>query len=592
MRQFQYQVENAEGLRKELKKLSLWLKGKLSAEMLFTIFTTQADEEPIKEICQVIKSEFPNSHYVGCSTDGNIVDGDISRCSIAVSCTIFEYPTSKLRILQYELNSDNYTEVTKNLIWQLERFKWANAVELLTTIRGMSMTGLCEELSKARPDVSIFGGGAFSENMNEDRACVFSEDAGFMENGIVFILMGGGDLHVKTMYVAGWKPLGRDLLVTKAKENVLFELDGKPAYETYFRYLNIGNDEDFFYNTLEFPFFYYHNGIDILRAPTMSQPDGSLIMTSDIEENVTAKIAYGDPWTILDIVRKSGDEIHKFCPESICVFSCAARRTFWGDDEVGKETLPFQTIAPTFGFYTSSEFLRTNGFVNQHNVTLVIAALREGEPSNEELAAFEMSEEDFSGKVSMINRLATFIKATTEELEEANRRLQYMAITDGLTQVFNRREIQDRITKSVKQYAAFGENRLNNKLSLIMIDIDDFKKVNDTYGHKVGDNVLIGLCDMLKDVISRHAPGASIGRWGGEEFMILLPGYALERTQNVAEVIRKEFAEINFDEAGCQTISVGVSEVVDGENADTFCMRVDSALYEAKGAGKNRVVTK
>ena len=590
MRQFQYEVDDAKELSVELKKLSVWLKGKLSSEMLFTIFTTDYLEESIDDICKAIKDEFPYAHYAGCSSDGNIVDGDLSRKKFAVSCTIFEYPNTKIRVLQYQLDQDNYLEATGNLLWQVERYKWATAVEMITTIRGMSMTGVCNELSKARPDVMLFGGGAFNVNMNENHACVFSEDAGYSEKGAVFILYGGDDFHLKTMYVSGWKPLGRDHLVTNASGCVLYELDGKPAYDTYFKYLKIGNDEDFFYNTLEFPFFYNHNGIDILRAPTVSQPDGSLIMTSDIDENVTAKIAYGDPWTILESVKKSGHEIMEFCPESIAVFSCAARRTFWGDDEVGKETIPFQSIAPTYGFYTSSEFLRTNGSVNQHNVTLVIAAMREGEPDEKTSALFEMDEEKFSGKVSMINRLATFIKATTDELEQANQKLKEMAITDGLTGVYNRREIQQRITEAMKQYSSVGENMKNNKLSLVMLDIDDFKKVNDMYGHKEGDDVLIGLCDMLKDAVSRCTPGASIGRWGGEEFMILMPGYSIEHAKEAAETIRVEFSNISFEKSGCHTISLGVAELDEGESVDAFCMRVDSALYKAKGNGKDQVV--
>lgn len=591
MRQFQFGVENAENLRRELKKLSVWIKGKVTAEVLFTIFTSKVDKQPIEKVCHVIKEEFPNAHYIGCSTDGNIVDGDFCSSQIAVSCMIFEYPSTQLKILQYDLNSENYHEVAEKLSSELEKCPWANSVQILTTIRGMSMTGLCDDLGRVRPNVSIFGGGAFSENMNEELACVFSENGEWTDSGIVFTLMGGDDFHVHTTYVAGWKPLGKYLKVTKAKGNILYELDGAPAYNTYYKYLNIGNDESFFYNTLEFPFFYEHNGIDILRAPTASNPDGSLMMSSDMKENVKARIAYGDPWTILESVKKSGYALQEFCPEAIEVFSCAARRTFWGTDDVGNETLPFQSIAPTFGFYTSSEFLRTKGFVNQHNVTLVIVAMREGEPSDEERIAFEMTDTEFSGQVSMINRLATFIKATTEELEEANQRLKDMAITDGLTKVYNRREIQHRINEAVKDYSSKDYN-MNNNISLIMMDIDDFKMVNDSYGHKVGDAVLIGLCDMLKKVVGEAAPGSSIGRWGGEEFMVLLPGYTLESAAKVAERIREEFAAIDFEKAGHHTISLGVAALRSDESSDAFCMGVDTVLYQAKDNGKNQVIVR
>ena len=123
-------------------------------------------------------------------------------------------------------------------------------------------------------------------------------------------------MHIYTTHIAGWKPLGREFLVTKAQNALLFELDGKPAYDVYYRYLKILNDEHFFFNTLEFPFFYKHNGIDILRAPVHCNEDGTLVMTSDIDENVKARLAYGDPWTILDCVRRDEKKLGRLIPIS------------------------------------------------------------------------------------------------------------------------------------------------------------------------------------------------------------------------------------------------------------------------------------
>ena len=92
-----------------------------------------------------------------------------------------------------------------------------------------------------------------------------------------------------------------------------------------------------------------------------------------------------------------------------------------------------------------------------------------------------------------------------------------------------------------------------------MIDIDDFKKVNDTYGHKEGDIVLQGLSQMLRDEIDKNVPGASAGRWGGEEFMILLPESDEKAATEIAELFRSRFAEIEFPNAKHRTISVGVT---------------------------------
>ncbi|MBR7083789.1 MAG: diguanylate cyclase [Oscillospiraceae bacterium] len=583
MKQFQFTYQNEKQLRNELIKIRQWSKSKITSYVTFQIFSEELCQEKLEKICQIIEEFCPDAIYMGCSTNGNIINGYVET-EIVIVCSVLEYPSSKLEVVQFPLNEECAVETVQKFSEMIQERPWVKAIEMLVTIRGMSMTKFCEELSKLPSEIKIFGGGAFSSDMDNE-ACVFSKNGEYSTESVVFMLMGGEDLHITTMHVTGWKPLGKKFRVTRAQGSILYELDGKPAYDAYYKYLNIKNDENFFTNSLEFPFFYEHHGLNILRAPIASNPDGSLMMTSDMEEDVIARIAYGDPWTILANIRESGQKIHAFHPEIIRVYSCAARRTFWGMSEISKETLPFQSVAPTSGFYTSGEFLRTNGFVNQHNVTLVVAGIREGEPNVSESPEFMMDETEFSGKVSMINRLARFIEVSTQELEETNRLLQQTAITDGLTLLYNRREIERLIKEKIKEC----NQNPQKALCLIMLDIDNFKQVNDVYGHKEGDNVIRGLSDLLRYGIENHNPEASAGRWGGEEFMLMLE-YPLDYAMQAAEHIRKDFEELKFKLAGQRTISVGVTAWISGEDSDAICIRVDKALYQAKKTGKNKVI--
>ena len=389
MRQFQFNYVNDNAFIRELKKLSQWCKTMITSTVFFQVFTESVDSNRVKAICSLIEREMPGALYMGCSTNGNILNGEFSNYDTIVTCTVCEYPNTKISLKQYVLTPETEYDVIKEVNNYVNSNPWIKAVEMLVTIRGLSMTGFCDGLDSLRNNVKVFGGGAFIPDFGNN-ACVFSNDGGFSEKGAVFLFLGGDDLHIDTTFITGWKPLGRELVVSKAKGYMLYELDGKPAYDTYYKYLNIKNDEHFFTNTLEFPFMYDHNGISILRAPISSNADGSLEMTADIEEGALARIAYGDPWTILESVRSGAEGIRSFQPEVIHVFSCAARRTFWGKDEVSKETVPFQTLAPTSGFYTSGEFLRSDGHVNQHNVTLVVAAFREGDLIGEYNDSFEM----------------------------------------------------------------------------------------------------------------------------------------------------------------------------------------------------------
>ena len=153
-----------------------------------------------------------------------------------------------------------------------------------------------------------------------------------------------------------------------------------------------------------------------------------------------------------------------------------------------------------------------------------------------------------------------------------------MAVTDGLTRIYNRAEIQRRIKERLKS----GET-----LSLIMLDIDNFKHVNDAFGHKEGDAVIIGLADLLRRATAYDNSSAA-GRWGGEEFMVLVPE-SLEHATKCAAACVKYFAEISFPAAGHQTVSVGVTQAKPDDTLDTLLVRVDKALYQSKPAARTAI---
>jgi hypothetical protein len=171
------------------------------------------------------------------------------------------------------------------------------------------------------------------------------------------------------------------------------------------------------------------------------------------------------------------------------------------------------------------------------------------------------------------------------EHEILKQKLKSAASIDGLTGLYNRSEIQSRIELELVRVKKYGE-----KLSLIMLDIDNFKQVNDTYGHKEGDVVIIALAKLLKSRQTAYEKCYSAGRWGGEEFMLLLYDTEESAAAHIAELIRKCFANTAFANVAFQTVSLGVTQAREDDTLDTLCIRVDSALYKAKKSGKNCVV--
>jgi diguanylate cyclase (GGDEF)-like protein/PAS domain S-box-containing protein len=157
--------------------------------------------------------------------------------------------------------------------------------------------------------------------------------------------------------------------------------------------------------------------------------------------------------------------------------------------------------------------------------------------------------------------------------------IEKLAETDHLTQLFNRQKIDKCLNL---------EYQNKNMFSILMLDIDHFKSVNDTYGHQVGDSVLIELSQEIKENI-RNTDIA--GRFGGEEFIIILPNTNKADAKNLAEKLRKKIEAKNFSVIGKKTISIGVSSLFAEKNdsINELIKRTDQALYQAKNSGRNRV---
>jgi len=186
-----------------------------------------------------------------------------------------------------------------------------------------------------------------------------------------------------------------------------------------------------------------------------------------------------------------------------------------------------------------------------------------------------------------IKRLQEELKDREKDLLEANERLRYMSQTDALTGIDNRRHLEERLAEMFEH-----SKRLSEPFSCVMCDLDRFKSVNDTYGHAAGDAILKQFSQILMDA-AREID--RVGRYGGEEFMLLLPGTVLDAGVTFAERVRKQVESNTFTFDGTsirRTASFGVSawphpRITD---CDALMRAADDALYVAKETGRNRVV--
>lgn len=161
------------------------------------------------------------------------------------------------------------------------------------------------------------------------------------------------------------------------------------------------------------------------------------------------------------------------------------------------------------------------------------------------------------------------------------KRIEELAITDTLTGLYNRLKLDELFALHLSVSKRHG-----SPFSVIMLDIDKFKSVNDIYGHQVGDMVLKEVAALLKSSLRFED---ALGRWGGEEFLILLPSTMLNQALVLAELLRGHMQKKLFAEVGTKTISLGVASFHQGDDAKSIIRRADEALYRAKANGRNRV---
>ncbi|MCS7067766.1 MAG: GGDEF domain-containing protein [Meiothermus sp.] len=160
-------------------------------------------------------------------------------------------------------------------------------------------------------------------------------------------------------------------------------------------------------------------------------------------------------------------------------------------------------------------------------------------------------------------------------------KLYGLAHTDPLTNVANRRSIMEALYQALEQNRQTGQ-----PLSLALLDLDRFKQINDQYGHEMGDKALVHTAQVLKQNLR---PGDLLGRWGGEEFVLLLPNTSLQEARQLCEHLQQKLIENPLDNLRPVSASFGIATATPGDTPDYLISRADTAMYLSKQAGGNRV---
>ena len=533
----------------------------------------------IEALIADIRRYLPEVPLAGTTATGQTLYGKMKSRDVIVTLTIFEEESTHVEVF-YTYKDNRNLDDARGFRDYLAGIPDLKGLEIFTSAEYDRMQSVGSILDELSDELEIFGAVAVGDAKNP--AYVFTDVFEQVRSATVFIIYSGKDLHIQTNRMFGWNSIGYPLEVTRAEGAVVYEIDGKPAYDVYNHYINIPQDDNFFYNALVFPWeIEASKDTRYIRHAKSVNPDGSIVMSSHIPQGSKIRISYGDPRRIISSTKLAEAQIIEFAPQVVRVYNCMGRMLFWGQ-QAEIEVEEVSKYVNVTGFSALGEIMRYKQCTILNNLSIVSACMREGEISD--TGRIHINNRGEKQNMPITARLAYFINVITEELLQKNEELNEMIYNvshDALTGLYNRGTIERMI---------YDNNDANedNNWHLIMADVDDFKLINDTYGHHEGDKALKALASYLT-YQTMPLEKVSVGRWGGEEFMILLSDYTDDEALTIARNICDRLSSIPVDLARPMSISVGVTAHRSDENVNNTIARADELLYQAKKNGKNQV---
>ena len=431
MKQFNYSVPNIDALKNILnsKKIRSYCNCK---SYLIQIYSANNNNELYFELAEAIHYIFPSAVVVGASSVGEILDGLMHTDTTLVSFTFFE--SSSVQVFSYSCQPGKETEAGNALVDDIQKLTYSiKGILLLSTPVSNDSTILFNTITSHHFPFPIFGGGA-GDYANKRKTLVFDGQQCFAE-GAVAVVFSGDKLHIEALTYLGWNPLSKEMTITETDGMSVKTVDGKPAFSIYEKYLGLEIQNSFFQNVLEFPFLVHRDGQVIARVPFfVNEKDRSIQFLADVRQGEKFRIGYGNPQNIIAESVNIQQSMSKFKPDAIFLYTSICRR-FLMQKEVNLETLPFNNIAPTSGFYTFGEFYANRQTCSLLNSTMVAVGFREGDiaDKDDQMASKQLSDEGAANAdpydnqhARIISRLLYFINVTIQEVEAQNKLLQIL----------------------------------------------------------------------------------------------------------------------------------------------------------------------
>lgn len=547
-----------------------------SADRALLLFESETDREKMSRRLRKIHEALPEVKVFGMTLMGPVGSGMVLPDYANVSLLLMERSSVDVRLI--DCRDRTAAQAGELYLDETEGLKDRKGILVMTSGSDLAVNDFLNCVDEKLQDVPLFGALAGTWDFRMDEPAVFAGTQ-ISPRAILAVTFCGRDLLVETCMDLGWKPLGIPHVFTEVQDDVCVKkIDGERSVDLYQKYLNIAPDENFLDTAAAFPLIELDGTIPISRVPIRVLEDGSLIFTTGVVEGETFSLSYSRPEALLRESLICADRIAAMKPQCVLMVDCLNRRLFLGNDRADREIGYFyQALPDTAVCFGSGEILKQGGNGGVLNSSMVAAGIREGTGAGEEPVTCQDEELDNNYRITTPDRLVRFLQETTRELWDTIDDLKGLVVLDQLTGIANRRAIDSAILNFIQE---------DHPFAALMFDIDFFKRVNDSFGHQIGDCVLCELADLVNGMIRETD---LFGRWGGEEFVCLFPDTGRDEAAAIAERIRGAVDETQFTGAKHITISIGVTRSREDDDVDSLFERMDRALYMAKESGRNCV---
>ncbi len=534
-----------------------------SQNILIQVIAATMDTNYLQDVLDELVKLAPLAKIIGSSSDEAICNDEIlSNEQIVISILSFDSTTILTSFIKTQTNN-TATSLADNVMEK-------NTKLLISFSDASSINGelFLDEIYEKYPNIPISGGVAATPTFSDTFVI---ESNNIIENGAVMASLNSDTLDVYIDNSFGWDAIGKMFTITKADANCVMQIDTFTPLELFKKYLGKKIVEALPGVGSSFPLIIKRKS-DLIARGILALDGENFIVSGNVKVGDSVYIGYGDPKKVLHQNKMNHNLIQKN-PEVILNYYCVGRRTFLPHDFVEYEVKVLNSIAPTVGMFTLGEFYTGNEH-NLLNFSSTVVALKEKNTDKKvtKPKAIEIPHRKNLGLVS--DGLFNFINVRSKELSE-------LAFYDELTGLPNKNYFTDTL-----EYNLHTANINGLQGAIFFIDLDDFKKINETAGHYIGDKILKHIAKTLD---AKLDDSSMIFRFGGDEFVVISKDadQASSLAFNIMKIINSEM-EIESRKYYLNS-SVGIT-FYSAENSDIheLIKQADIAMYYSKNSGKNK----